>query len=433
MLLSPFRLLSPDVVLFALFLGVNSLRGVIGTACKLSPVYCGPSWLPAALVAAYLLGHVLAPRHWWVKAGIILAAILALVSVPTLANVQARTTTAPYRYTHDGLIQSEIAARLTLTGKNPYVESYANTPMAEWPFREGDLTVNPALEHYPYLPLTFLLPLPLQSWTESSGGWFDQRIVYLLLLGGTLAASTQLAQTANRRLLLLLMLGLNPLVGFYIIEGRNDVLVLFWIVLTLWALRAERPLASALFLALACVTKQLAWEFVPFWLLYVFGRSGRSGGAKGNVVAALLVFLTAFGIVVLPWLLSNPGAFVEDVIAFQSGMSPGGYPIRGVGFSGLLLRAGVFESNTAQFPFWLFQLGFGLPAFVLLLRWQARRNTLRRAALAYAVGLAVVLFFSRALNGNYVGYLSAITALGLLVEPPQPRLAHDTARAPAES
>jgi len=188
----------------------------------------------------------------------------------------------------------------------------------------------------------------------------------------------------------------------------------------------------AILLALACSTKQFAWEFVPFYLLYV-GRGGSLIERTSRLKRPLLLFGATFGLIVLPWIISSPHAFAEDVLAFQSGLLPDSYPIRGVGFSTLVLRAGVVGSNTASFPFWMFQVAFGLPVFAALLYGQVRSNTLRRAVVNYVAGLTVFLFFSRAFNGNYVGYLAEVLALAVLMDdPPERPRAHEDALAAIE-
>jgi hypothetical protein len=82
---------------------------------------------------------------------LIAVALAVIVILPTLQAVLLRHQTQPYQYVHDGLIQSEAATSLVLQGRNPYSETYYETPMAQWGFRAGGSTSNPALEHYAYM------------------------------------------------------------------------------------------------------------------------------------------------------------------------------------------------------------------------------------------------------------------------------------------
>jgi hypothetical protein len=59
----------------------------------------------------------------------------------------------------------------------------------------------------------------------------------------------------------------------------------------------------------------------------------------------------------------------------------------------------------------------GLPLLVLLVRRQARENSPARAFWSYGLFLLAFFFFSRFLNENYLGYVTAVFALGTLADP----------------
>ena len=81
-----------------------------------------------------------------------------------------------------------------LQGRNPYVENYLSTPMAEWGINE----FRTALYHYPYLPWTFLSSAPFRVLSRAAIGWYDQRFVYLLLFALTLLLLPGLARRRGR-------------------------------------------------------------------------------------------------------------------------------------------------------------------------------------------------------------------------------------------
>ena len=96
-----------------------------------------------------LLRRGAARIKWVLLAGL----ILVTVALPTVELMLLRAQSGPASYTHDGgVIQTEATIRYMLEGKNPYVEEYVDTPMAEWGFG----AYRTALYHYPYLPWTFL-------------------------------------------------------------------------------------------------------------------------------------------------------------------------------------------------------------------------------------------------------------------------------------
>ena len=355
------------------------------------------------------------PRVQLAKQAVVMLVIAIMALSPTLLAIVWRHNTEPYKYVHDGLLQSEIAVRYVLTGKNPYAENYFNTPMEQWPLTEEGVTVNPALYHYIYMPLTFILPLPFQALAEATWGWFDQRLIYLVFFVGLLLLSSALVADPSRRLAMQLVLGLNPLFTLFFIQGRNDVLTLFWLLLVVYLLRRGHVDWSAIVLALACGTKQTAFFFVPFYLAYVSG-TGPIARRIFRLRRPLFLFAIGFLVIVLPWVVWNPSAFFADTLAYQSGMTGTSYPIAGFGFSRILLVFGAVRSNTAPFPFWVFQVGLGLPLLGLLLRRQEANPTLSALVANPALLLFIVQFFSRAFNDNYLGMVVSMLAAALLMD-----------------
>lgn len=400
-MIAKMRKIRGDVTLFELLTAIFLISGLPQLLSELFPFYRFCVILLFALLILYPLSAFL-PQLAQLKIVLVWIAIVLIAILPTCIFMILRSETQPYQFVHDGLIQSEAATAFVLEGKNPYVENYYETTMALWPYEDG---VNPALEHYPYLPATFLFPALFQGWIQSLLGWFDQRILYLLFYIGILVlVGRMLADDTARRVTTFIAIGLNPLFVYFLIQGRNDVLVLFWVFATIHSLRADRRNLSALFLAIACATKQLAWIFVPFYFLYL-SDSGSVRERLSRIKQPFLIFMLTAGILTLPWLIADPRAFIEDTLQFQSGLLPESYPISGIGFSAVLLGSGLLANKDAYFPFSLLQLLFGLPVMFWLLWRQYSGNTLRRALLNYSIVLTIILFFARAFNINYLGYL----------------------------
>ena len=70
-----------------------------------------------------------------------------------------------------------------------------SSPMAEWGFSE----YRTALYHYPYLPWTFLFSIPFYL---LAGAFYDQRIVYLILIVTALVLAPRLVHGSRARLAL---------------------------------------------------------------------------------------------------------------------------------------------------------------------------------------------------------------------------------------
>ena len=253
-----------------------------------------------------------------VKLLLIWVILLLTVFAPSIKMMLLRQGSGPASYSHDGgVIQTEATVDFLLNGRNPYVEDYTQTPMAEWGINE----FRTALYHYPYLPWTFVFSAPFKLLADRSVGWYDQRMVYLLLFALTLALLPGLARRPQNRLLLVMAIGLNPIMGSDLIYGQNDSFVLAWIVLSLWlwvkasegrGRRAEGLgkggsgrgwyLASAAAFGLACASKPTAWFLAPFYVLLLAGCDGvleRGKGAWERTRAWLTGALAARG---PPWL-----------------------------------------------------------------------------------------------------------------------------------
>lgn len=374
------------------------------------------------LVLAYVVadlfqppGDAPPPRVFRVKMALVFAIIGTTVVAQSLYLVGLRHVTGPAAYTHDGgVIQTEETIKFLLQGKNPYVEDYTKTPMAEW-----GLDLRTALYHYPYLPWTFLFSLPFALLSNAALGWYDQRFVYLLLFVVMLALASRLSPHPTVRLALVMTLGLNPIMGSDVIFGQNDSFVLFWLVAALFAFSRPGRWATttglALF-ALACASKPTAWFLAPFIFIYVLQRDMAAGPVNLRALAARwLPFVVPFAVIVLPFVLWDPYNFYDDVWAWSAGTSPTSYQIRGWGLSNFVLALDWVPSRLAYFPFWVPELLVAAPLLALLTWRQWRENTLANAAWHSAVLFFAYAYASRFLNENYLGFIAGLLALGLWV------------------
>ncbi len=388
--------------------------------------------LAIGLAFAYLLVDLAQPGVWRSRAKwILLTGVLATVLfLPTLKLVLLRQQSGPASYTHDGgVIQTEATIAFLWEGRNPYIDDYTQTPMAEWGFDE----YRTALYHYPYLPWTFIFSAPFYLLGQAVG-FYDQRLVYLLLLAIALALAPRLVQNERAKLAAVMLIGLNPLMGLDVIFGQNDSFVLAWMIFSLvawteWRRRDESRwrLISVLLFGLACASKPTAWFFAPFYSLLILADrpellgKGWSGILRavpsilGRVWPALLVF----GLLVGPYLVWDAGAFYDDVWRWSSGQGETGYQIWGWGASNFVLALGLVADRFGQWPFWLLEMLVALPLLLWFVRRQQQHNRPGLALWHYALLLAFFFYTSRFLNENYLGYLLAFFGLGYLIEEDQ--------------
>lgn len=358
------------------------------------------------------------PRVFNLKLTLVMLAIFLVVVLPTVSGIMMRKATTPWQYIHDGAIQIEESIKYLLQAKDPYAEDYLGTPLAEWEYAFEGEEENPALYHNAYLPFIFLFSTPFYLIVTYVTGWYDQRLVYLLLFVCTLWPLMKHAAKPSRKLSLLIVFGLNFFAASYTIWGGNDGFVMFWLIVSTYLLQKDKTTLSALSLGLACVSKQTAWLFVPFFLAHLWIKA--PGPRKwASLRKAYPLFLVPL-LVILPFLLWDAAALVEDTFLYLSGQTASSYPIVGLGFGGLLVAAGLIRDNTVYFPFMLFQAIFCLPLLVFLLRSQLSDNTVRRCWLGYGLLLLTFTFFSRFFSDFYLGIIVNAIALGYLSNDARP-------------
>ncbi len=379
----------------------------------LDKFYAGYGVLIVASVAAYAAlefgaWKMRAARRNLARYALVTLTVFLVVVAPALVEILQRHATAPYEHIHDGAIQTEEAVKFLLAGQNPYGADYARTPMGQWHF-SGATSL--ALQHNGYLPLTFLLALPFQSAFQSIWGWFDIRFVYLLCFVALLFFLVHLVQTWDRKLGLLIAVGLNPLFVPFFVQGRNDVLILFGVVLLVYLLQRGHIGAAAFTLGLMSATKQTAWFIVPFFFAYLFYAPFKRDW-RDLMRRVLLPFVIPLALTIAPFLLWDARAFIDDTLIYPAAT----FPIAGYGAGQLLLMLGVLPSDTAPFPFFVLELLVGMPSLILLWRYQQRRPSVRVFVCASAAFTFAVAFFNRVFQDNYLGYILALGAMAYFLE-----------------
>jgi hypothetical protein len=341
-------------------------------------------------------------RLYLIQLLVIVLVIVLLVVTPTLLEIAVRHGGPAYDHIHDGAIQTEEAAKFLMAGQNPYGADYSQTPMALWHYAG----INPALHHNAYLPFTFLLAIPFSLLAQAVLGWFDLRFIFMPVLIVMILMLPQLTDSVEKKLGLVIVLGLNPLFVPFFIEGRNDVLILFGIVLVIFLLQRGHISSAAFILGLAGTAKQTAWLLVPFFFAYLFWGpiKNQAGTFVRRAVLPLVLPLLLF---LLPFVLWNMSTFVEDTLVFVSQE----FPVGGYGLGQLLLLTGILPSDQAPFPFTLLEILVNVPVVILLWRYQRQHPTLRVLVGAGATLTVIFAFFNRVFQDNYLGYSISLAAL----------------------
>ena len=334
---------------------------------------------------------------------IVMFVLFIAAVLPTGWNILQRHVEGPATHAHDGLIQTEAAIQFLLNGKNPYTENYVNTPMANFKGGEPPFTSAP-LYHNAYLPFLFLSSIPFYQASQAILGWYDERFFYVLLYIGLLLLLPQLVQKQRDKLILLMAFGLNVLFTYFLADGRNDVVVMFGLVLTTVLLVHRQVAWSAVVLGLMVATKHSAWFFLPFYFVYLLPDPVNLKTIRTTLLKISPLFIVA-AIVLVPFLIWDAASFIDDTVSYIVGTSATSFPIKGWGLSTLLLTAGIIPSPESAFPFGILEAGVGLPLLVFLLARQRRENTLQQMWFGFALFSFGVQYVSRFFNDNYLVFI----------------------------
>jgi 4-amino-4-deoxy-L-arabinose transferase-like glycosyltransferase len=352
----------------------------------------------AALLVALAGAFTMRRRSWpaWWGSALVLLVSLALLLPSTLLQAGLRQSTAPWFYVNDSTYQVELAGDLLRHGHNPYGHDYRSSGMER--FYTYDGTVSPrvrrrevALRHYAYLPGTVvtasvwgLLPKPLD----------DYRLFILLATVGCFFAVMAFRAPLSWRLAIGAIVVCNPIAVRSAWFGQNDAPSLLFLILSFALFTRRRYRWSAATLAAAVLMKQFAVVAVPFLAVMLLKRSLPRAELKR--VAVVFVAVLAAGI--LPFLLWDPRAFIDDTVRYGAGT----YRIVGYGLSAILVRLGVVADREGSYPFALLAVLLWLPltAWLLYAQWHARELWL--GAAAFAISILVLLFVGRTFNNYYL-------------------------------
>lgn len=330
-----------------------------------------------------------------------------LIYLPVFYLISIRHVSQTAIYVNDGVALTELASKYLLLGKNPYLQTYEPV-IKDWPYLVDGLTQNPAIYHFAYLP-GLLLISTIGSVIGNLVGFYDFRIMLMISLTISIYLIYRFTKNTDNKFLFLTLFLYNPLFLTSFIWGLNDILVLTFILATIYSLKADKLLLSSIFLGLSFTIKQSAWPILPFIFGYLFFKTRGSLYKKAiNSFKILLPGLIIFVVLTLPFVLWNPKSFWDDTVLYLVGGSATSLPINSFGLSEILIYTKVIGSRTDNFPFILFQLLATLPMFGWLFFLQKKRNNLGQLLFNYGLLLIVIWYFSRIFHHNYLAYLSVI-------------------------
>ncbi len=340
----------------------------------------------------------------------------------------------PPQFSNDGTSLDTNAAILLIEGRNPYTDSnmldlarrFPIQPNWTTPLRVGqfanrldyptmvefqtvldtDLKAGTAPEFeskVSYPALSFLTLLPFALFKN-----YNVLPFYMLSYAALVFVAWKVAHPALRPWVLLLAMANIPMWSSTV-GGNLDIFYALLIALV-WLLREHRW-RSAICFGLALASKQIAWFFIPFYLIMTYRQYGIKEAMYRMTIAG------SIGLAInLPFILWNPHAWLAGVLApVVDPMFPMGVGIINLSVTHLL----------PFFPQWVYSALEGV-AMLLSLAWYWR---LSRKAPEAAMLLAILpLFFAWRSLPSYF-YCSAFPIFILLIAKLRP--SHEPAAAAA--
>jgi hypothetical protein len=376
-----------------------------------------------ACATLYLAASLLGARAR-VRAAVLAVAACGVVLIPTLLLAAMGLVSDRPHGQDGGVVQLPLALDKLLAGQSPYGADYSDSILGKQA-RVSDFWApfggNPILHHHAYLPGTHAVMLPFYLLGRAAGA-FDTRFVTLLAWAAAALLAARLVEGTERRLCAAAAVLVGPLLYWQQIFGANDIVVVALLLASVALAARGRPDASAAVLGFACATKQLAWPFAPFLLLWLSGATSFRALVGRPVLPSLLramaVASAVFAVVVLPVAALDPRAFWGDIVVYNVGL-PGAdnYPLGGTpgfGFANVLIYFGRVATLRDYVPFSRFYMLL-VPLGLLLARAQLRAQSLAAVFVHGSVALLASLYFSRVVHANYLILAAVLLPLALLM------------------
>ena len=271
------------------------------------------------------------PRRWQ-RITLALMMLLALIG-SSICIYTVVESFLPPQFTNDGTSLDTNAAALLLQGRNPYTDSdmlyiarrFGIQPNWTTPLRVGEFANR--LEYPTQVEFQTVMDTDLKN---GAGSEFESKVSYPALSFLTLvpfvwlkaynvlpfylacyvllvAIAWKVVRPELRPWVLLFAMANVPMWSSTM-SGNLDIFYTLLIVMA-WLLRDHRW-RSALFLGLAVASKQIAWYFVPFYLIMTWHQYGLPEAVRRLAIAGVIGL--AFN---LPFIVWDPRAWLAGVFA----------------------------------------------------------------------------------------------------------------------
>lgn len=349
------------------------------------------------------------------KTFVFLILTLILIYIPTVYLITTRHLAKSANYTVDSAVQVEQSIKYLLSGVNPYSADYGQV-LRESPSYIDGVLYTQAYKHYVYLPFLTLVNIPGYLLMTFLIGFFDLRMMSLIILTPTIFLIFKFTKIAKNRLIFLTLFLYNPIFLNSFLWGLNDIFLIFFVLAAIYSLREKHNFLAMIFLAVAATTKQPVWPLIPFVFTHmVFQKKGKLKSKLVRTSKEIILFVLITSTIILPFLIWNFRDFWDDTWLFISGGIATSTTIIGFGFSELMVYLGIIKNRFGNFPFFFFQIPIILTLGSYLIYRQSKSRSISGILINYLILLLPLLYFSRILNYNYLGYFSVVLTFAYFI------------------
>lgn len=319
--------------------------------------------------------------HWTTpRMAIFLVVLIGATLLPLSLEVLWRTDGGGAAHVQPEVSVVENSGARVLHGQDPYQLIDGSRVRVTAPPGQ------PAYDVYnPYLPLMSVFGLARS--TRAPARLTDARIAFSLMTIVVVIVALALCRgPTGPRLLAMQSMTVLPTAALPLATGGDDLPVAALLLLALVLMTRRRPFAGGVTFGVAASMKITAWPLAALALLAARDRDGRAGRRPalflvGGMAAVMLP-------AILPTALSNPAAFVDNVVRFPLGLAG----IRSPAASPLLGHAvvSVFPGMHRAFPLLVASVGGAVLLFVLVRRTPRSPSALARL-LAWTMTVAIFL------------------------------------------
>jgi Glycosyltransferase family 87 len=244
------------------------------------------------------------------RISVFLVVLIGATVVPLALEVDWRSEGNPSAHVQPEVVVVEHAAHRAVHGKDPYQQVV----------RDGHEVVStpgePEYENFfPYGPLMSVFGLP--SSTRGTIKLTDARIFFsLFTLAVTVAALALCRAPREPRIRALQLLTVLPTAALPLATGGDDMPVVAVLLLAMVLAQRRKPLASGVALGIVAAMKFTAW---PLAALALFAARDRQDRRRPGLMAAGMALVVVPAM--LPFLVNNATAFVQNVILYPLGLS----------------------------------------------------------------------------------------------------------------